>query len=140
MPADLVEECWSAPALPTSVGWLRGEAVDFAATSDVLEPPIGALRLALSEAITNAVVHAFRDREPGTVTVTVTVDTRGGQVRATVVDDGSGCVPRADSPGMGLGLPMMSTLAATLNVCTPASGVGTEVSMSFPLGAPDLAS
>ena len=136
---ELVEERWSAPALATSVGWLRTEAIDFASTSDVIEPPINALKLALSEAITNAVVHAFRDRDPGTVTVTITVDTPGGQVRATVTDDGSGCVPRADSPGLGLGLPMMSTLAATLNVCTPASGVGTEVTMSFPLGGPDLA-
>jgi serine/threonine-protein kinase RsbW/stage II sporulation protein AB (anti-sigma F factor) len=136
MPAGTTES-WSAPAIADNVAWLRGEAVDFAATLDVVEPPMYALKLALSEAITNAVVHAFRDREPGTVTVTIVVDAPDQKVTATVRDDGMGCLPRSDSPGLGLGLPMMSTLAATLHVRAPASGTGTEVNMTFPLGAAD---
>jgi serine/threonine-protein kinase RsbW/stage II sporulation protein AB (anti-sigma F factor) len=138
MSQDPDNESWSAPAVPTSVPLLRSDAIGFAATRDVIDPPINDLKLALSEAITNAVVHAFRGREPGTVTVTMTVDAARREVLAMVVDDGIGCRPRPDSPGLGLGLPLISTLAQKVEVRTPRSGVGTEVSMSFPLDRPEV--
>jgi serine/threonine-protein kinase RsbW/stage II sporulation protein AB (anti-sigma F factor) len=136
MTQDAANESWSAPAIPMSVPRLRSEAIGFATTCDVIEPPINDLKLALSEAITNAVVHGFRGREPGTVTVTMTVDTARREVLAVVLDDGIGCRPRADSPGLGLGLPLISTLAQNVEVRTPTSGVGTEVCMCFALGQP----
>src|SRR5438105_3538961 len=102
---------WTEPAVPDSVPRLRTHVVDFAARREVVDPPISDLKLALSEAITNAVVHAFRQNTPGTVTVTLTVDPEGREVKALVLDDGLGCKPRADSPGLGLGLPLIATLA-----------------------------
>ena len=52
-----------------------------------------------------------------------------------VLDRGRGIVPRPDSPGLGLGLPLIATLAESLEL-----GTGkleeTEVRMTFELGAP----
>ena len=66
---------------------LRGIAVDRDAVGVVV-----------SEAVTNAVLHAYRDREqPGQVHVSASLDDDG--VEVSVADDGLGMRPRADSPG-----------------------------------------
>ncbi len=52
------------------VSGLRRAAVEFARVNGVPDALLRDLRLAISEAVTNAVVHAFRHQEqPGTVTV-----------------------------------------------------------------------
>jgi serine/threonine-protein kinase RsbW/stage II sporulation protein AB (anti-sigma F factor) len=124
---------WSAPASPQAVSVLRTAVVAFAGDQSVLDPPLGDLKLAVSEAITNAVLHAFRSGEPGRVTVTVDVEPAESEVTVVVADDGGGMVPRPDSPGLGLGLPLIGTLADTFEVRTPADGHGTEVAMTFHL-------
>ena len=58
--------------------------------------------LAVTEAVTNAVMHAYRDREPGTVRIFASVG--DGALVVIVSDDGPGMTPRTDSPGIGLGL------------------------------------
>jgi anti-sigma regulatory factor (Ser/Thr protein kinase) len=72
-----------------------------------------AVALAVSEAVANVVVHAYRNQdpgsEPGEVHVTVTVD--GEELLVSVADEGMGMRPRPDSTGAGLGLPIMATLA-----------------------------
>ena len=50
-----------------------------------------------------------------------------------VIDDGEGLSPRADSPGMGVGLPLIARLAGRFEVRPGPSGRGTELLMSFPL-------
>ena len=94
------------------------------------------LRVAVSEAVTNVVVHAYPDGVAGTVRVTVTQNGRP-EVRVVVRDRGNGLRPRPDSPGMGLGLPLIASLSDGFEVSdgTPA---GTAVSMRFYLDpAPD---
>ena len=54
--------------------------------------------------------------------------------RVVVVDEGRGILPRADSPGLGLGLPLIATLAESLELGTGANEE-TEVRMSFRLDA-----
>jgi stage II sporulation protein AB (anti-sigma F factor) len=105
---------WSIPALADEVGGVRHAAVEFARSEGVPDPPLMDLRLAISEAVTNAVVHAYRTRElPGTVTVTVDV-TSDQLVEAVVRDDGIGMSARADSPGLGLGLGLIASVADTV--------------------------
>ena len=49
-----------------------------------------------------------------------------------VRDEGRGMVPRTDSPGLGLGLPLMAQVAQKL-VIESAPQQGTEVTMDFQL-------
>ena len=122
---------WSIPAFAEDVAGVRHAAVEFARGAGVPDPPLEDLRLALSEAVSNAVIHAFRDDRPGTVTVTVTV-TRDELVEAVVRDDGAGMSSRADSPGLGLGLALISSVADAVEHRSPA-GAGFELWMCFRL-------
>jgi anti-sigma regulatory factor (Ser/Thr protein kinase) len=99
-----------------------------------------AVELAVTEAVTNVIVHAYRDRdasdEPGRVRVMLDLDAAGATV--VVVDDGIGMTPRADSPGLGLGLPLITNLCAELDIEQRADG--TTVRMRFVFASNELAS
>jgi anti-sigma regulatory factor (Ser/Thr protein kinase) len=90
-----------------------------------------AVELAVSEAVNNAVVHAYRDRDPaaGPGRVRVTAVVRGDELLVTVVDEGSGMRPRLDSPGAGLGLGLMGTLADRIDIDEGPGG--TRVTLAF---------
>lgn len=125
---------WNIPALADEIGRVRHAAVEFARAEGVPDPPLEALRLAISEAVSNAVVHAFRTQElPGTVTVTVDV-TSDQLVEAVVRDDGIGMSARGDSPGLGLGLDLIGSVADTVEQRLPADGAGFELWMCFRFG------
>ena len=103
------------------VDWARGHVEDRAVLSDIA--------LAITEATTNAVLHAYRDTDkPGTVAVTAALD--GDHVSFSVRDEGSGLAPRVDSPGLGLGLGLIAQVADSADVRAPENG-GTEVIMRF---------
>ena len=90
--------------------------------------------MAISEAVTNAVVHAFRTQDlPGTVTVIIDV-TSHQFVEAVVRDDGIGMSARGNSPGLGLGLGLIASVADTVEQRLPAGGVGFELWMCFRFG------
>lgn len=90
------------------------------------------LKLAVTEACTNAIVHAYGDRaDDGPMEVAGWVD--GAQLVVTVRDEGRGILPRPDSPGLGLGLPLIATLTESLELGKDDEG-RTEVRMAFPLG------
>jgi anti-sigma regulatory factor (Ser/Thr protein kinase) len=115
------------PSEPPSVARARKAAADLAAA---VGAPVADVKLAVSEAVGNAVLHAFRDRDSGTVCLRARADR--GRLFVTVVDDGTGMRPNLDSPGLGLGLSLITKLAA--DVRFDSSERGTTVSMSFPLG------
>lgn len=122
---------WSAPAVPGSVPSLRREVVAFVADNRVGEPPLGDVRLALSEALTNVVLHGYRDRrKPGAVDVRATVG--AGRLEVVVGDEGMGMSARSDSPGAGLGLPLIARLAQRMEIC-PRTPQGTELHLGFDL-------
>lgn len=118
----------SWPALPESVPVARHTVVDFLNTHELADPPLSDVALAVSEAVTNAVHHAYVGDDPGEVRVLIEADPR--QIRLTVEDDGRGLVPRADSPGMGLGLPLIATVCDHFDAET-IPGAGTRLCMCF---------
>jgi serine/threonine-protein kinase RsbW/stage II sporulation protein AB (anti-sigma F factor) len=123
---------WSAPASAESVVELRHAVVDFADEHGVPEPCLSDISLAVSEAVTNAVVHAFRNGADGTVIASVSMSD-AGWVEVRVTDNGSGMAPRNDSPGIGLGLPLIRHLADQFEHRRPPSNTGTELWMRFRL-------
>src|SRR4051812_492806 len=122
---------WEFPALADCVSGARHVVTAFAGVHAVPEPPLENVRLALSEAVTNAVLHGYRAREPGTIRVVVQIEP--AEVTVSVTDDGDGMSPRLDSPGLGLGMPLMTTLADTIEVGSAPDGHGTAVHMHFTL-------
>jgi len=118
------------PAEPAYVGPARRRVAAYAHEHGVAD--VDGVALAVSEAITNAVLHAYVDGPPGAVYVTATMVAGEGLI-VCVGDDGRGMKPREDSPGMGVGLPLVATLADRVEV-TRRPGGGTQVRMSFRAG------
>jgi len=113
-------------AQPPSVGALRASVVEFA--EEIGFEDTGPIALAVSEALTNAVLHAYRDMEVGDLRV-VACD-KPDRLVVVVRDYGGGMLPRADSPGLGLGLPLISSMTDALQI-EAADGAGTLLRMHF---------
>lgn len=128
MHASAAQDQWELPAEPVSVAQVRGRVREFAQAHGATPADVIDLALAVTEAVTNSVLHAFIDREPGRVRVSVT--TAADELTVVVADNGRGMQPRADSPGLGLGLPTIGRLAAQVDL-REAPGGGTELSMTF---------
>jgi serine/threonine-protein kinase RsbW len=90
------------------------------------------IKLAVSEAATNAVLHAYRDAAgAGEVRVVVRAHDESA-LDITVRDNGVGPLPRPDSPGLGLGLGLMAHDADGFEIRAVPEG-GTEVVLRFEL-------
>lgn len=114
------------PGTPLGVAAVRGEVEAVARDCGMEGLALGAVKLAVNEAVTNAVVHAYAQHE-GRIAVTVALS--GEALTVTVADSGGGLVPRADSPGLGVGLPLIAQLADHLDVRS--GNDGTQIRMSF---------
>jgi len=112
---------------------MRRRAAAFASAVGASEEMAHAVALAVSETVSNAVIHAYAGREPGRVSVSCRAD--GERLVVEVTDDGAGVAERDDSPGVGHGLAMVGALAQTLEVSPRPDGPGTTVTMSFAAAA-----
>lgn len=120
------------PAVPESVPQLRGALVEFAQRAGASPAVLEQIRLAISEAVTNVVIHAYVGATaPGPVRVAAHVE--DARVSIVVADEGRGMVPRLDSPGLGLGLALIAHAADNLDV-HDSDPVGTQLRMTFALG------
>lgn len=117
------------PAEPDSVALARHALTRFAATAGADDRQLESVRLAASEALTNAVLHAYRDTAGE---VHVTAAHVADELWILVCDDGCGLEPRPDRPGLGLGLALISQVSEEMSV-GPRAGGGTEVRMRFAL-------
>jgi anti-sigma regulatory factor (Ser/Thr protein kinase) len=89
------------------------------------------VRLAVTEALTNAVVHAHRTGpDSARHHLLLRADYDDTSLRVSVSDEGVGLSPRSDSPGAGLGLALMAANADALDIDTRA-GDGTTVHLTF---------
>jgi anti-sigma regulatory factor (Ser/Thr protein kinase) len=118
------------PAEPQSVSVARRAVLEALRGIAVDRDAIGVV---VSEAVTNAVLHAYRHVEhPGEVHVSARSDEDG--VEVSVTDDGLGLRPRHDSPGVGLGMPLIADLADRVVITsTGAGGGGVRVAARFAL-------
>jgi serine/threonine-protein kinase RsbW/stage II sporulation protein AB (anti-sigma F factor) len=114
-------------ATPSAVPGVRRAVVDFAELHGLGVAPD--IALAVSEAVTNAVLHAYRDGRPGMMRVVACAEPH--RLVVVVRDYGCGMSPHPNSPGLGLGLSVIGRLASELNIERPIEGGGTRLRMSF---------
>ena len=90
------------------------------------------IKIAVSEACTNVVLHAYPGREGPLVVDAWAGD--GEELVVVVRDHGSGFTPaaRAESAGLGLGLALIASLSKEVHIGSEPGG-GTEVRMRFRL-------
>jgi anti-sigma regulatory factor (Ser/Thr protein kinase) len=88
---------------------------------------IADVQLAVTEAATNAVMHAYAETA-GELTVSAT--RQDGELAIVIGDTGPGLVERDDSPGLGVGLSIMATVARRLRIVSAPGGP--EIHMTFP--------
>jgi len=116
---------------------LRRRAAEFVSTAGASDEVTQAVALAVSETVTNAVVHAYDGQERGEVRVSCHAD--GERFVVEVADEGAGIWLRQDSPGIGHGLAMVGAVAYALNIAPGADGRGTAVTMAFDAVPPSAA-
>ena len=108
---------------------MRTGVVAFAARHGASRRAQADIALAVSEALTNAVLHAFIRQPAGTMSLLAEAAVDALLVRIT--DDGSGMSPRVDSPGMGLGLNLIDQLTSSAEFLSGPRGTGTELRLRF---------
>ena len=115
------------PGTPLGVRALRREMAEIAAECGMSADAIADVKLAVTEAATNAVMHAYADTA-GELAVTATA--RDGELAIVIGDTGPGLVERDDSPGLGVGISVIATVAWRLRIVSAPGG--TQVHMAFP--------
>lgn len=121
----------SYPAVAGSIPHARLAVTRFATRSGIVGERLEEIRLAVTEAVTNAVRHAYPQRA-GSFHVTAAV--AGNELWVLVADEGSGYQTPSQDPGLGLGLTLIAELSEEYVITQRASG-GTEVRMRFPIPA-----
>ncbi len=125
----VLDDTW--PAVPASVARARSAVGSAAVEAGIADGLVHNLKVAVSEAATNVVIHAYADRDAGAFGVRM--DVEGDAIDIVVRDHGRGMVPRPDSPGLGLGLPLIANLSDRLEIQEGPDGVGTQLEMVFAL-------
>jgi anti-sigma regulatory factor (Ser/Thr protein kinase) len=122
------------PAQPRSVPTGRHAARAFADAAGCQD--LDGVELAVTEALTNVVLHAYID-DPGPGAMQLEGRREPGAVVFSVGDQGRGLLPRLDSPGLGMGLAVMQHHAAEISfVGAPQRPRGTEVRLRFDCRVP----
>jgi anti-sigma regulatory factor (Ser/Thr protein kinase) len=109
---------------PGSVGAAREAVANYARECGAREDDV---KLAVSEAVSNSVAHAFRGRTGGTISVRAR--TEPGALLITISDDGIGMTPHIASPGLGLGVALITRVSHEVQF--ESTDAGTTVSMRF---------
>jgi serine/threonine-protein kinase RsbW len=116
------------PSRPENVAVIRHVLGAFAEALHLPPDLVEDMRLAVTEACTNVVRHAYRAGELGTIDVVIRPT--GDRLELIVSDQGAGMGPSTDLAGPGLGLPMISALADHVEI-EPGPQRGSRLAMSF---------
>ncbi|MBR3268029.1 MAG: anti-sigma F factor [Oscillospiraceae bacterium] len=126
------------PARSENESFARTMVCSFASQLDPTVEELADLRTAVSEAVTNSIVHAYRSTEPGLIAVTVRL-LPGDVIYIRIADKGCGIadIEQAMQPlfssapaeeRAGLGFTVMQSFTDSLTVRSK-SGHGTTVTM-----------
>ena len=127
-------------SVPENVAFARVSVAAFASQLDCTLPELEEIKVAVSEAVGNAIIHGYRNKSDKTVRVLATIYKEGLEIR--VEDNGIGITDidmamqpaySTDPERMGLGFVFMQSFSDRLQVdSTP--GIGTTVTMYKRIG------
>jgi stage II sporulation protein AB (anti-sigma F factor) len=117
----------SYPAVADTVPRARTGLAMFARATGATDEQVEAVRLAASEALTNAVLHAYGG-ESGSVHVSAA--RTGGELTVLIADDGRGMQHISSRPGLGMGLTLIASVTDYFAMSKRRGG-GTEIRMRF---------
>jgi anti-sigma regulatory factor (Ser/Thr protein kinase) len=121
------------PATAANVPVARRAMIDLCSALGLDDRLSTDVQIAVTEACANAVIHAYVGREVGEFELEAS--RQGEWLVVSVRDHGRGLIPRSDSPGGGLGLALMASLASTLELHGVPGERNTAVSMHFDCAA-----
>jgi anti-sigma regulatory factor (Ser/Thr protein kinase) len=110
---------WSAAAIPANVREARRLVSCFGERHDAEPGRVRDIALAVSEAVTNVVLHAYPPDRPGAFTLDMSAE--GGELLIEVRDFGIRDERGSDRGGLGMGLHMMRTVSDRMEIehCRP---------------------
>ncbi|MFL5822237.1 MAG: ATP-binding protein [Solirubrobacteraceae bacterium] len=119
------------PAVAESVPEAREAVTGFARAAGAGGERLDAIRLAASEGVTNAVLHAYQD---GSGSFQVSATYVEGELWLLISDDGAGLRRGSVRSGLGVGLVLIAELADDFEIVHRSNG-GTELRLRFKLHA-----
>ena len=120
------------PARPENVSVIRHVLDAFAEALHLPETVIEDIRLAVTEACTNVVRHAYDGGDPGPLEIVIRPES--DRLDVIVTARGRGIGPSPDTTGPGLGLPLIAAIVHSLEI-RHAPRAGSRLSMSFCRGS-----
>ena len=124
---DMLNE--TLPAVAAAAPLARWSIAGFAASVGLRDDLLHNVRLAVSEAVANVVLHAYPDSEG---TIELTAGLVGDELRIRVADRGCGFREPSRNPGLGLGLGLIADASEEFVMTERAAG-GTALRMLFRL-------
>jgi serine/threonine-protein kinase RsbW len=115
------------PARPENVAVVRHVLGAFAESMHLPPSVVDDMRLAVTEACTNVVRHAYDGGDPGPLEIVIRPV--GEMIDVIVSDCGRGLAPSPDTAGPGLGMSLIAALAHKLEV--QQAPAGSRLAMSF---------
>jgi serine/threonine-protein kinase RsbW len=116
------------PARPENVSVIRHVLGAFGEALRLDDELVEDLRLAVTEACTNVVRHAYPPDQTGPVEISI--QPLEEHVSVIVSDHGRGIGTSSDTTGPGLGLPLIAAIADVVDL-QPVQGGGSRVAMTF---------
>jgi serine/threonine-protein kinase RsbW len=117
------------PAAAEEIAGVRNAVVALAKHRGMTQAARADVALAVSEACTNVVMHAYI-AAPAPGWLTVEASHHDGELVVAVRDEGRGMLPRTDSPGLGLGLSLIGRLSHRVEIGQNGA-CGTELRLTF---------
>jgi serine/threonine-protein kinase RsbW len=120
----------SFPATPEAVGLIRHNVADYARSAGLSGQELDDVCVAVSEAATNVVRHAYRGHSGA---IHLSVSAVNQELWILIADDGVGPNTQSATPGLGWGLAIITEAADHFTLVERAAG-GTEARMRFRIG------
>ncbi len=118
-------------AVPERVPSARGAITRLCEDLEIEEDLAGQIRLAVTEACTNCVLHAYADESGTDATFALEARVEDDDLLVVVRDAGAGITAvRSTQAGLGFGLRLMRQAASSMDVVSRPGG-GTSVAMRF---------